>query len=57
MLLELQEIRERLQHVDLKELAQATGLSRMTLHGLANNPNANPTYRVVKLLSEALKNA
>lgn len=54
MLLELKEIRKRLKKQDLKQIAQDTGISRMTLHGIVNNPNANPTYRVVVLLSEAL---
>lgn len=55
MLLELQEIAERLRNTDMKKVAQATGISYMTLHGIVNNPNANPTYKTIVLLSEVLK--
>jgi len=50
----LEEIREALQHISPTEVQKATGLSRMTIYDVRDNPNANPKWITVKTLSEYL---
>lgn len=50
----VEEIREALQTRSPTEVAKATGLSRMGIYDIKDNPNANPKWSTVKTLSEYL---
>jgi hypothetical protein len=51
----LEEVREKLQHRRLPEIAKATGLSYGTVRKLAAGDNKSVSYMVVKKLSDHLK--
>ena len=51
----LEEVREKLQHRRLPEIAKATGLSYGTVRKLAAGDDKRISYAVVKLLSDELK--
>ena len=51
----LEEVREKLQHRRLPEIAKATGLSYGTVRKLAAGEDKRISYAVVKLLSDELK--
>lgn len=53
-MLTLEEIREKLQTRHPQAVADMAGLHHNTVRLIRDNPNANPTYKVVKALSEAL---
>ena len=48
------EIRQRLQDRRIDAVAQATGLHYNTIRDIRDNENANPTWRVIKALSDYL---
>jgi transcriptional regulator with XRE-family HTH domain len=50
----LEEVREKLQHRRLPEMAKATGLSYGTVRKLAAGDNKSVSYAVVKRLSDEL---
>lgn len=50
----IEEIRRRLADMRPKRVAEATGLHYNTVREIRDNPNANPTYRAMKALSEYL---
>lgn len=50
----LDAIRSRLEHSNLKAVAQASGVKYQTLLLLMNNPDRDPNYSTVKLLSDYL---
>lgn len=51
----IEDIRKQLQDIRLSRAAQATGLHVNTIRDVRDNPQANPTYRVVKSLSDYLE--
>lgn len=51
----LQEIREALQDRMPSKVAEATGVHYNTVREIRDNPDANPTYRVLAALSDYLK--
>lgn len=51
----LEDIQEALKDRKIKMVAEATGLHYNTVRQLANSPDANPTYKVVKALSDYLE--
>ena len=51
-MLTLEEIRERLKDRRLLVVSQATGIHANTLREVRDNPSANPTYKVFKLLND-----
>ena len=53
-MLTLDEIRTRLKDRRLPVVAQATGIHANTLREVRDNPLANPTYKVFKLLNDYL---
>ena len=53
-MLTLKEIRERLQDRRPEMVAQGTGLHYNTIRGIRDNPDVNPKYRTVEILSEYL---
>lgn len=53
-MLTLDQIREALRDRRLTKVAEATGLHYNTLREVRDNPNANPTYKVIKALSDYL---
>ena len=54
-MLTLEQVRERLQHSNLRAVAQATGLHFNTLYKLMNTDTV-PSYSTVKALSDYLQN-
>lgn len=54
-ILTLEQIIQRLQLANLSKVAKATGLSRQYISGILNGANTNPSYNVMKKLSEALE--
>lgn len=56
MLLTLEEIRRRLSDRKLVQVAEAIGLHYNTVRNIAAGENTNPTYEVVKALSDYLTN-
>lgn len=53
--MKLHEIKEALQDRRLNVVAQATGIHENTIRTIRDNPNANPTYKVVESLVKYLK--
>lgn len=53
-MLTLEQIRHALLDRRLGMVAEATGLHLNTVRDVRNNPNANPTYKVLKALSDYL---
>jgi len=53
-MLTLDQIRKALRDRRLAKVAQATGLHYNTVREIRDNPNANPTYKVIKALSDYL---
>ena len=51
----LEQIREMLADRRLSLVAEATGLHYNTIRIIRDDPNANPTYKAVKALSEYLE--
>lgn len=54
-MLTLQEIRQRLADRRLNMVAEATGLHYNTVRNIATGENPNPTYAVLKALSDYLE--
>lgn len=52
----LEDIKSSLKDKRLAMIAEATGLHYNTLRDIRDNPEANPTYKVLKLLSDYLTN-
>lgn len=50
-MLDLEQIRERLECCNLEKLASHTGIHRNTLAAIRLGKNVNPTYATVKALS------
>jgi len=55
-MLTLDEIKRSLQDRRLAVVAEATGLHYNTVRKVANEPNVNPSYVVIKALSDYLQN-
>lgn len=53
-MLTLEAIRRALQDRSPSKVADATGLHFNTVRNIRDNPDANPGYRVLKLLSDYL---
>lgn len=53
-MLTLDQIRAALQDRRLFKVAEATGLHYNTIREIRDNPNANPTYKVIRALSDYL---
>ena len=51
----LEQIRKALSDRMPSKVAQATGLHYNTIREVRDNPNANPTYKVIKVLSDYLE--
>ena len=54
-MLTLDQIRQRLQDRRIDAVAQATGLHYNTVRDVRSNPDANPTHRVIRALSDYLE--
>lgn len=54
-MLTLDQIRAALRDRRLAKVAEATGLHYNTIREVRDNPNANPTYKVIKVLSDYLE--
>jgi len=52
----IEDIKGALKDKRLAVVAEATGLHYNTLREIRDNPEANPTYKVLKLLSSYLTN-
>lgn len=50
----LDQIRAALRDRRLAKVAEATGLHYNTIREVRDNPNANPTYKVIRVLSDYL---
>lgn len=55
-MLSLDEIREKLDGKSTASIVHATGIHYNTIREIRNNKDANPTYKVIKLLSDYLTN-
>lgn len=53
-MLTLDQIRAALRDRRLAKVAEATGLHYNTIREIRDNPDANPTYKVIKALSDYL---
>ena len=53
-MLTLEQIRAALRDRRLAKVAEATGLHYNTIREVRDNPDANPTYKVIKALSDYL---
>jgi hypothetical protein len=53
-MLTLEQIKEALRDRRPSMVAEATGLHFNTVRDVRDNPNANPTYKVLKALSDYL---
>lgn len=53
-MLTLEQIRAALRDRRLAKVAEATGLHYNTIREIRDNPDANPTYKVIKALSDYL---
>lgn len=53
-MLTLDQIREALRDRRLAKVAESTGLHYNTIREVRDNPDANPTYKVLKALSDYL---
>lgn len=56
-MLTLEDIRKRLEDRRLNMVAEATGLHYNTVRNIAVGDNTNPTYEVLKALSDYLTHA
>ena len=54
-MLTLDQIRAALRDRRLSKVAEATGLHYNTIREVRDNPDANPTYKVIKALSDYLE--
>lgn len=54
-MLTVEQIRERLQHSNLKAVSEAVGIHYNTLYRLMNT-DADPSYKTVKTVSDYLQN-
>lgn len=54
MLLTIEEIKERLTDKNIAVVSERTGVHRNTLSAIRCGENTNPTYNVIKILSEYL---
>lgn len=54
--LDLEQIREKLRDRNLKEVSRQTGVGYNNLHGVATGSRNNPTYNVIKTISDYLEN-
>ena len=54
-MLTIDQIRAALRDRRLAKVAEATGLHYNTIREVRDNPNANPTYKVIKVLSDYLE--
>lgn len=54
-MLTLEEIREKLNDRNLAKVSRATGVGYNNLHGIANGTKNNPSYNVIKKLSDYLE--
>jgi hypothetical protein len=55
IMLTLEQIKAALSDRRIKMVAQATGLHNNTIRDIRDNPKANPSYRVMKALSDYLE--
>jgi hypothetical protein len=53
-MLTLEQIRAALRDRRLAKVAEATGLHYNTIREIRDNPDANPTYKVIRALSDYL---
>ncbi len=51
----IEEIRKQLQDLRPIRVSEATGLHFNTIREIRDNPNANPTYRALKAISDYLE--
>ena len=51
----LNHIKQRLKDLRPSRVAEATGLHFNTVRDIRDNPEANPTYKVIKALSDYLE--
>lgn len=51
----IDEIRQQLKDLRPKRVSEATGLHTNSIRDIRDNPEANPTYRTLKALSEYLE--
>lgn len=51
----IEDIRKQLQDLRPVRVSEATGLHTNTIRDIRDNPNANPTYRALKALSDYLE--
>ena len=51
----IEEIRKQLQDLRPVRVSEATGLHANTIRDIRDNPQANPTYRALKALSDYLE--
>jgi hypothetical protein len=51
----IEEIRKQLQDLRPVRVSEATGLHANTVRDIRDNPQANPTYRALKALSDYLE--
>ena len=54
-MLTLEEIREKLADRNLKEVSRRTGVGYANLHAIAKGIKSNPTYSVLKPVSDYLE--
>ena len=52
----IEDIKESLKDKRLSVISEATGLHYNTLREIRDNPEPNPTYKVLKLVSDYLTN-
>lgn len=55
-MLTLDQIKQRLKDLRPSRVADATGLHFNTVRDIRDNPDANPTYKVMQSLSDYLEN-
>ena len=55
-MLNLCEIKKLLEDRNLKEISRRTGIGYSNLYGIVNGSRLNPTYSVIKPLSDYLEN-
>lgn len=54
-MLTLQQVRKSLSDRQLSKVSKATGIHYNTLREIRDNPDANPTYKVLSALSKYLE--
>ena len=55
IMLTLDQIRKQLEDKNLREVSRRTGIGYANLHGIASGLRCNPTYSVLKPLSDYLE--